>query len=362
MGPAGRQEGRALPGSAREERPIAGTIRARRRILLICGSLNQTTIMHQVGGQLAHHECRYTPFYADGLLAGAERLGWLDFTIIGAGGRHRGLTDEYLRDQHLPLDPGGRSGRYDLVLTCSDLLVQRNIRRTPTVLVQEGMTDPVGLSFHLVRWLGLPRWLASTATTGLSRAYLKFCVASNGYRDLFVSHGVPADRIVVTGIPNFDNCRAFLDNDFPYRDYVLVATSDTRETFKRDNRRRFLQEVAARARGRPLLFKLHPNEDPMRSEAEIRARFPEASVFTSGNTNHMIANCQALITQYSSVVHVGLALGKECYSCFDLAELGRLLPEQNGGRSAARIARVCENVLAGERPPVELRPLLVGVP
>jgi hypothetical protein len=27
-----------------------------------------------------------------------------------------------------------------------------------------------------------------------------------GYRDYFIRHGVPADKILVTGIPNFDNC------------------------------------------------------------------------------------------------------------------------------------------------------------
>jgi hypothetical protein len=60
----------------------------------------------------------------------------------------------------------------------------------------------------------------------------------------------------------------------------------------------------------------------------------------------MIANCDVLITQYSSVVYVGLALGKECHSNFDLDELTRLLPLQNGGTSGRRIARVCEQVMA----------------
>jgi hypothetical protein len=58
----------------------------------------------------------------------------------------------------------------------------------------------------------------------------------------------------------------------------------------------------------------------------------------------MIANCDVLVTQYSSVVFVGLALGKECHSYFDLGDLRELLPIQNGGTSAAAIARVCEEV------------------
>jgi hypothetical protein len=241
------------------------------------------------------------------------------------------------------------------VVSGSDLLVQRNVRGKPLVLVQEGMTDPEGLAYRLVRALRLPRWLASTATTGLSMAYSKFCVASPGYRDLFVAKGVPEDRLVVTGIPNFDNCRAFLRNDFPHHRYVLVATSDTRETFKRDNRARFLARVAEIAAGRALIFKLHPNESVARSTAEIRARFPDALVFADGNTNHMIANCDVLVTQYSSVVYVGLALGKECHSYFDLARLHRLAPVQNGGASARNIARVCEELVARARVPLAAR-------
>jgi hypothetical protein len=65
----------------------------------------------------------------------------------------------------------------------------------------------------------------------------------------------------------------------------------------------------------------------------------------------MIANCDVLVTQYSSTVFVGLALGKECHSYFDLGELRRLLPLQNA--SAARnIAAVCRDVLAGAPSPV----------
>lgn len=320
----------------------------RRRILLICGSLNQTTMMHQIGQALTHHECRYTPYYADGLIGFLQDRGALDFTIMGPGGRFRRLTDAYLRDHDLPVDYAGRRGPYDLVLTCSDLIIQRNIRGRPIVLIQEGMTDPATLAYHLVKTLRLPRWIGSTATTGLSGAFERFCVASEGYRDFFTHNGVPADRLVVTGIPNFDNCRSFLDNDFPHRDYVLVATSDTRETFKRDDRRQFFERVAAIAAGRQLLFRLHPNEDAERSGAEIRARFPDALVFDRGNTDHMIANCRVLITQWSSVVYVGLALGKECHSYFDLDRLRRLQPWQNGGTSARNIARVCDGLLTAQ--------------
>jgi hypothetical protein len=46
------------------------------------------------------------------------------------------------------------------------------------------------------------------------------------------------------------------------------------------------------------------------------------------------------------VIYTGLALGKECYSYMDVAELRRLVPLQNGGRSARHIAAVCAKLLA----------------
>jgi hypothetical protein len=61
----------------------------------------------------------------------------------------------------------------------------------------------------------------------------------------------------------------------------------------------------------------------------------------------MIANCNVLITQYSSVVYVGIALGKEVYSYFDVKTLRRLLPLQNAS-AAKNIARVCRKLLEVE--------------
>jgi hypothetical protein len=208
------------------------------------------------------------------------------------------------------------------------------------------MTDPETFAYHLVRKANLPLWVASTSTTGLSLKYDRFCVASDGYRDFFAAKGVPRAWIEVTGIPNFDDCASYLENDFPHRGHVLVATSDTRETFKRDDRRALVDRALAIANGRPLVFKLHPNENHERSTREIRAWAPGALVFKSGNVNPMIANCEVLITQFSSCVFVGLALGKECHSNFDIGELKKLVPLQNGGTSAANIAAVCEGLLA----------------
>ncbi len=157
---------------------------------------------------------------------------------------------------------------------------------------------------------------------------------ARGTGNLFIRKGVRPEKIVVTGIPNFDDCAKFLNNDFPYPHYVLVCTSDTRETFKYENRKRFIRKALAIAGGRQLLFKLHPNENVARAAREIGSSAPGALVFATGSAEEMIANCDVLITRYSTTVYVGLALGKECYSEFDLDELRRMVPLQNGMAAA----------------------------
>jgi hypothetical protein len=315
-----------------------------KRILLIGGSLNQTMMMHKIAQALPEHECVFTPFYAEGLMDWAARHGLLDFTILG--GRHRRETEAYLQRHRLPVDFGGQQGNYDLVVTCTDLIIQRNIRKKPIVLVQEGMTEPEGLRYQLVRDLRLPRWLANTAATGLSDQYEAFCVASTGYRDLFIRKGIRPEKIFVTGIPNYDNARQYLENDFPYRGYVLAATSASRETGKLHNRLAFLQRALQIADGRPLFIKLHPNENVELAMLEIKWIAPFARVFTDGNVHHMIANCDALVVENSTVLYTALALGKPVYADVDVEQARRLLPLQNGGTSAEKIANVCRYILA----------------
>ena len=304
--------------------------------------------MHQVAMQLPEVDAAFTPYYADGIVDWGRRAGLVEFSIVG--NKMKDLSLSYLHCYDLPVDFQGARGGYDLVVTCSDLIIPKNIRQTPIVLVQEGMTDPENFIYHIVRRLRiLPRWLASTSATGLSNQFDSFCVASEGYRELFIRKGVSPENIVVTGIPNFDNCAKYLKNDFPLRDYVLVCTSDMRETYKWENRKAFIKRAVAIAAGRQLVFKLHPNENADRAEAEIARFAPGALVFQSGNAEEMIANCSVLITRYSTTVYVGLALGKECYSDFDIDHLKQLVPWQNGN-AASRIADVCREMLQRPSP------------
>ncbi|AUX43724.1 hypothetical protein SOCE26_051780 [Sorangium cellulosum] len=318
---------------------------SRSKALFICGSINQTTQMHQIARELPEVDASFSPYYGGREVELMRRLGALEATI--GGDKLRGRCLEYLRDHGLSVDDGGARGGYDLVLLCSDLVWPDNVDGRRVVLVQEGMTDPESVLFPLVQRLRfLPRWLAGTSATGLSDRYARFCVASPGYRDLFVRRGARPEKIVVTGIPNFDDCACYRDNDFPFRNYVLVCTSDIREVFWYEDRAKFLRRVRDIAAGRPLLFKLHPNEKVSRAVAEIARILPEASVLTGGCAEHMVANCDVLICQYSSLAYVGLALGKEVHSFFDVGELRRLMPLQHG-RAARNIAGVCRELLAG---------------
>ncbi len=314
-----------------------------KKILFIGGSLNQTTMMHKISRYFENEDIWFSPYYGSGYIDYFASKGLLDFSVLG--GQFLKNTLSYIEENKLQLDYKGKADDYDLVFTCADLIIPDNIRNKKIVLVQEGMTDPENLMYYIVKNLKLPRYLASTSTTGLSHAYDKFCVASEGYKEHFVKKGVNPDKVVVTGIPNFDDCAKFLDNDFPYKNFVLVATSDARETFKFENRKKFIKEAIKIANGRQMIFKLHPNEIWERAYREIKSLAPDALVYQKESINPMIANCDVLITIYSTVVYIGIALGKEVYSKFDINALRKMTPIQNGGTSAQNIAAVGKELL-----------------
>jgi hypothetical protein len=324
----------------------------RGKILFICGSHNQTTQMHQIAQQLPEYDCWFTPYYCDWFMDTCRKLGLIEMTI--GGNRARKRCTDYLAKHGLKLDLHGQQGGYDLVVTCTDMVVPENIRKYPIVVVQEGILDPQNWVFHIVtRLTFFPRWLASTSTTGLSHLYAKFCVASEGYRDHFIGIGCDPAKVVVTGIPNFDNCDRYYQNSFPHKGYCLVVTSDMRETFKYDNRKKLIQRVVKIAKGKQIIFKLHPNEKRARAEEEIQRWAPGALVYQDGSAEEMIANSDIVVTQYSSTIFVAMALGKESYSYFDVEELKKLVPVQNK-RAAANVADVCRGVLQGKEIPARM--------
>jgi hypothetical protein len=316
----------------------------RPRVLFICGSPNQTTQMHAIARAMPDVEAWFTPYYADDwFIRSLVKLGWVESAILGF--RRRGLCLDYLNEHGLSVDLGAERNVYDMAVTCNDQVLPSVLAETPWVLVQEGIQEPPTWRTALWRRTrAIPAPLAGTAAFGLSNRYMRFCVASEGYRDRYVVEGIPADKIVVTGIPNFDNFARFRDNSFPHRGYVLVCTSDARETLLSSDRRALLERTLAIAAGRPLLFKLHPNERVDRATREILSVAPEARIFAQGCAEEMVANCDVLITEWSSLTFCGVALGKEVHSWHSLDQVARLLPVQHG-KAAARIGAVVRESL-----------------
>jgi hypothetical protein len=303
--------------------------------------------MHQIAQQLVDYDCWFSQFFTDLRFANylIRHTSLLNGTILA--GQFKKNSDEYLRKHKLQIDYQAKKNKYDLVVYCSDLHVPHRLRATKTVWVQEGMTDKYTWLSKIVKALNIsPILSGGTSLNGSSNICDIYCTASDGYKTQFNRLGTDAGKIVVTGMPNYDNVSRFTDNDFPHRNYVMVATTDMRETFRPENRPAFIREAVKIANGRKLLFKLHPNEKLERAQAEIRKYAPEGTlIYQTGNTNHMIANCTELITQYSTVVYTGMALGKKVHSYFDKQQLEQLMPVQNGGMSAYNIAYVCRNFI-----------------
>ncbi|MBS7564927.1 hypothetical protein KHS38_10965 [Mucilaginibacter sp. Bleaf8] len=313
------------------------------KILFMTGSMNQTIQMQGIASHLPDFDCWFSQLFSDSKLLNnlLDRSSFLNATILAH--RFRLASEEYLTNHGLQIDYKARLNQYDLVVYCSDMIMPESLRHCKSIWVQEGMIDKYTVKSQIVKKLNLPPyWCGDTSLNGSSNNCDVYCVASEGYKTYLTSKGTYAGKIVVTGMPNYDNLEQHLDNDFLYQGYVMVATTDMRETYRYENRPAFITKAVEIANGRQLLFKLHPNEDVTRATAEIMRFAPAGTlIYDSGNTNHMIANCCELITQYSTVVYTGIALGKKVHSWFDVDELKKLSPIQNGGASAGNIAQLC---------------------
>jgi hypothetical protein len=319
----------------------------RKKILFITGSINQTSQMHQISEQLGGYDCWFSQLFPDTpFLKGIMKYTrFADRTVLA--GHFRAKSENYLQQHGLKIDYAGNKNKYDLVVYCSDMVIANKFRHHKTIWVQEGMIDKRTLLTGVVKELGLPPYFtADTSLNGSTNICDIYCTASEGYKKHFAKNGTDPAKLIVTGIPNYDNQRQYLDNDFPYHNYIMVATTAMRETYRFENRPAFIKSAVKIADGRQLLFKLHPNERFDRAEAEIRKCAPaDTLIYHNGNTSHMIANCSELITQYSTVVYTGIVLGKKVHSYFDVEELKRMAPLQNGGISAKNIAQICSSYI-----------------
>ena len=334
----------------------------KQKILFITGSMNQTSQMHQIAARLPEFDCWFSQLFSDNK--------WLNFlidhTTLANGtilaGQFRKNSEKYLQNHGLNIDYAARKNNYDLVVYCTDVMMPRRMQQNYTIWVQEGMIDKFTWFSKLVQVLGLPpSTCGNTSLNGSTNLCDVYCAASYGYKEYFAAKGTDPSKIVVTGMPNYDNLEACRNNSFPHRDYVMVATTDFRETYRYENRIAFIKKAVKLANGRPLLFKLHPNEKVQRAEREIRKYAPAGTlIYSDGNTNEMIANCCELITQYSTVVYTGIILGKKVHSWFDVPELERLAPLQTGGHSARLIAGMCRDYLNNQAGQVSDQGLLLG--
>jgi hypothetical protein len=324
----------------------------KKKIIFLVGSPNQTTQMHQISSFLSDdYDCYFSQVFANHFMIRATvKLGILNHTVLA--GEFKAKADNYLTANNLKNDYRTTvyNNTYDLVVACTDMIVPKIFKGVKTIWVQEGMIDELTWVARITKFFRLPRYLAlGTSLNGSSNICDIYCAASEGYKNHLHTMGTDLDKIIVTGIPNFDNLVENSNNSFPHSDYVLVATSDIRECYRYDNRLAFIRKAVHIANGRKLIFKLHPNEKMDRAIAEIRENAPaDTLILTEGNTNHMVANCSELITQFSTVVYVGIILGKPVHSYFDLAELNRLVPIQTEGNSSRMIADICKGYVAFE--------------
>src|SRR5579862_1877784 len=97
---------RARDNRRTDEHRINGMKRP--RVLFICGSMNQTTQMHQIAAQLGECDGFFTNYFDEGYPNVLKRLRLAEMTPLGYKLSARTLA--YLERHHLPIDESGRRG------------------------------------------------------------------------------------------------------------------------------------------------------------------------------------------------------------------------------------------------------------
>lgn len=322
----------------------------KKNIICLCGSLNQTVQLHKISEYLKdEYDIYFTQVFGEGLFYKViAESGILDNTVMGKSSSFTKVSREYITNHGLNYDYRAKSKgiKYDLALISTDLIVPRNVKRLKTIWVQEGMIDPLRVSSRLTKKFKLPEYTTGdTSLNGTSNKADIYCAMSYGYKDYFAKWGTDQNKILVTGVPNFDDIVSF--NQRPYKEngFVLIATSDIRELAGNDDRIYFFKKCRDIANGRKVIYKPHPNEIQDRVITEMRLIIPDAEIITEPILDTLIAHCDTLITQYSSSVYVGLVLGKTVYSYFPIEELESKKPIQNGGSSARIIADIAREYM-----------------
>jgi hypothetical protein len=166
------------------------------QILFICGSPQQAEELHRVAVELGDCRVWFTPYYGGLTLTVLRELGLLERTVAGKGPGERCLA--YLRSQHLPIDLDGRRGRYDLIVSTSDLPLPPNAHGQRVVVVGSSSRERTVAAERLV-WRVAQR-MSSWLTTDPAEVDCRICVVGDDDREFFLDLGVPRHRIVVTGL------------------------------------------------------------------------------------------------------------------------------------------------------------------
>lgn len=322
----------------------------KKNVLCLVGSRNQTSQLHQISQFLNDdYNVFYSQIFGEGYFYKlVAEAGFLDNTVLGRDSSFTKSSQEYIREHNLEYDYRGISKdiKYDLALLSTDLIVPKSFKKIKTIWVQEGMIDPINNFAIFVKKLNLPTYTtANTSLNGTSNLADIFCAMSIGYKNYFSEYGTNPNKILVTGVPNFDNIEALKKSSYHESGYVLVATSDIRELGGNDDRYFFINKCIEIAKGKKIIFKPHPNENIERVKNEIYSQIPDATIITEPIIDELIANCDTLVTQYSSCVYIGLILGKKIYSFFPMNDLEAKKPIQNGGESAKLISEIARDFL-----------------
>ena len=96
-----------------------------KKILFVCGSLNQTTIMYQISLRMQNYNCYFMPYYAGGRNNRLTGDGFLDFTIHR--NRYKIQTLNYLLANKVNIDFRGNLFNYEMIYAFNELVNPRNI-------------------------------------------------------------------------------------------------------------------------------------------------------------------------------------------------------------------------------------------
>lgn len=322
----------------------------KKKIICVVGSLNQTKQLHRISQYLQEDfDIYFTQIYGDGLFYRVvAESGIMDNTVLGKDSSFTKLSREYILDHQLQYDYRAQSknNQYDLALLSTDMIVPKSLRKIKSIWVQEGMIDPIKASGILIKKLGLPTYFTSdTSLNGTSNKADIYCAMSSGYKDYFSKWGTNRNKIILTGVPNFDDIASFAHEPYSKSGFVLIATSDIRELGGNDNRVNFFNKCKTIAEGKKVIYKPHPNENLIRVTREIKMVIPDVEIITKPILDTLIAHCDTFITQWSSSAYVGLVMGKKVFSYFPIEELEAKKPIQNGGRSAEIIAQIAREFI-----------------